>query len=242
LRAVSDSERPIDLEPHQVDAPRQIVISNQHRPLFGRGVLEFLALVVALMAPTNVRLALAQSRGTAADPPNIYQAAAALCGLDPSLLEAIAAVESHRNSRAVSPAGAAGLMQLMPTTAHRFRVHNRFDAVDNLLGAARFLKWLGHWGHKQRAFGVYLPDIIAAYNAGPQVVARYKGIPPYPETRRYVQLVLLAYLLGSARGQARGRGREPRRSAPQACRGGCDEHWMAELERIRTLRRRADAP
>jgi soluble lytic murein transglycosylase-like protein len=200
-----------------------------------------LALAVMLPAMIHAGIARAQTHAAVASP-SVYQAAAALYGLDPKLLEAIATVESQRNSTALSAAGAAGLMQLMPGTAEQFRVRDRFDAVDNLLGAARFLRWLGRWGQTRHGFDVYLPDIIAAYNAGPQAVARYKEIPPYPETRRYVRRVLFAYLLGSAQGRAVHRGLALRESVPRGCRENCDQHWMAELQRIRTLRRRANAP
>jgi soluble lytic murein transglycosylase-like protein len=200
-----------------------------------------LALALALLGPIHAGIASAQTHGSsAAGRPNIYQAAAALYGLDPSLLEAIAAVESHGDSFAVSPKGAAGLMQLMPGTAREFRVQNRFDAVDNLLGAARFLRWLARWGRTQRGFNVYLPDIIAAYNAGPQVVARYRGVPPYPETRRYVRQVLFAYLLGPPQNPADIRDLAGRDSFPRACGTDCDRHWLAELERIQKLRLRAN--
>lgn len=178
--------------------------------------------------------------GADASGPSDYQAVAALYGLDPSLLHAIASVESNGNAFAVSPKGAVGLMQLMPDTAREFHVRDRFDPIDNLLGAARFLVWLHRWAVEQRDFGAYLPEIIAAYNAGPQAVSRYKGIPPYPETRRYVRRVLLAYLLRGPRdgGLAiRGGGSVE----PNLCRNNCDRHWLSQLERIRTLRSRTHA-
>lgn len=173
--------------------------------------------------------------------PDDYQVVAALYGLDPSLLRAIASVESSGNAFAVSPKGAAGLMQLTPETAREFEVRDRFDPIDNLLGAARFLVWLQQWAREQRGFGAYLPEILAAYNAGPQAVSRYKGIPPYPETRHYVRLVLLAYLLHGPResGQMIRGGAETFR--PNVCRRNCDGHWLSQLEQIRTLRSRADA-
>jgi soluble lytic murein transglycosylase-like protein len=226
--------------PRTIKPRAHAAISRSRSRVSRRTTLWMLAAAVALLAPLNGRVALGQTQASGGNShPNIYQAVAALYGLDPSLLKAIAAVESHGDAFAVSPKGAAGLMQLMPETAREFQVQNRFDAIDSLLGAARFLRWLGDRGRSERGFGAYLPDIIAAYNAGPQAVARYKGVPPYPETRRYVRRVLLAYLLSPPLRVA-GYGRlSVRESAPRACRGNCDQHWLTELERIKTLRRRA---
>lgn len=116
-------------------------------------------------------------------------------GLDPDLLMAIAKVESNRSARAVSSKGAQGLMQLMPDTAARFDVSDPFDPVDNLLGAARFLNYLRQWQQADPDLR-HLPELLAAYNAGPAAVEKYRGIPPYRETREYVRRVLWAYLLG----------------------------------------------
>jgi soluble lytic murein transglycosylase-like protein len=117
-------------------------------------------------------------------------AAAYLYGLDPALIAAIARVESGGNPNAVSPRGAMGLMQLMPATAARFGVTNPADPVENLLGAARFLSHLRQTAQSGRT----LPEMLAAYNAGEGVVARYGGMPPYAETQSYVRKVLIAYL------------------------------------------------
>jgi hypothetical protein len=116
-------------------------------------------------------------------------------GIDPDLLMAIAMVESNGRAHAVSPKGAQGLMQLMPETAARFDVADPFDPVENLLGAARFLNYLRQWQQTDPELQ-HLPELLAAYNAGPGAVRKYGGIPPYPETREYVRRVLWAYLLG----------------------------------------------
>lgn len=107
--------------------------------------------------------------------------------LDPLLLKAIIAVESEFNEHCVSPAGAAGLMQLMPTTAQILAVNDIFDPQENIHGGARHFRYL------LDTFANDLPKSLAAYNAGEIPVIRYKGIPPYPETQRYVRRVLEIY-------------------------------------------------
>ncbi len=105
-------------------------------------------------------------------------------GLDPVLLTAVAEVESGFDPRAVSHKGALGLLQLMPETAQRFGVVNSFDPGQNVEGGAQYLKWLltRFSGDEQLA--------LAGYNAGEGAVDRYQGIPPFPETERYVVRVL----------------------------------------------------
>jgi soluble lytic murein transglycosylase-like protein len=115
--------------------------------------------------------------------------------VDPDLLQAIAAIESGGDSNAVSPAGAQGLMQLMPGTARRFGVENPFDTVDNVFGAVRYLDHLRRWEAGRRGHDMSLIDVLAAYNAGERAVEKYGGIPPYAETQEYVHRVMLAYLL-----------------------------------------------
>jgi hypothetical protein len=123
----------------------------------------------------------------------LFRAVGSRYGLDPGLLKAVAVVESAGKSQAVSRAGAAGLMQLMPVTAQRFRVTDPFDPVDNVLGAARFLTYLRGQGLSSQG-ETNLADLLAAYNAGEGAVRRYKGVPPYAQTRSYVRRVLWVYL------------------------------------------------
>jgi hypothetical protein len=104
--------------------------------------------------------------------------------LDPALLTALAAAESAFDPRAVSPKGACGLLQLMPATAERFGVEDVFDVAQNVDGGARYLSWL------LDRFDGRADLALAGYNAGEGAVDRHRGIPPYQETRRYVDRVL----------------------------------------------------
>ena len=116
--------------------------------------------------------------------------------IDPLLLHAIAHVESRHNVSAVSPAGARGLMQIMPATGRRFgveKVSELHDARTNLDVSATYLKKL------QERFGNDLPLVLAAYNAGEGAVEKHgRNIPPYKETQNYVREVLSRYDLLSA--------------------------------------------
>ncbi len=108
--------------------------------------------------------------------------------LDPALLHAVIHAESSYNPAARSPKGAVGLMQLMPATAKRYGVKNRWNATENLHGGAKYLKFL------MKKFQQNLKLVLAAYNAGENAVIRYGNkIPPYKETRRYVKKVLVFY-------------------------------------------------
>lgn len=102
----------------------------------------------------------------------------------PLLVAAIVEAESEFNPRAVSRRGARGLMQLMPGTAASVQVEDTFDPYENIEGGVRHLRRL------MDRFNGDLPLVLAAYNAGEQAVLLYGGIPPYPETRRYVVRVL----------------------------------------------------
>jgi soluble lytic murein transglycosylase-like protein len=121
----------------------------------------------------------------AADIRTIVREIAASEQVSAQLLEAVIAVESDYNPRAVSRKGAQGLMQLMPATAERFGVVDPFDPRQNVRAGARYLKQL------LELFGGELRLALAAYNAGEQAVIRSgHRIPPYAETQRYVPRVL----------------------------------------------------
>ena len=108
--------------------------------------------------------------------------------IDPALLHAVIHIESNYNPNALSRQGAQGLMQLMPSTVKRFNVRNAYDATQNILGGAKYLREL------HILFNGNLPLMLAAYNAGPKAVTKYgMKIPPYIETRLYVPKVLHLY-------------------------------------------------
>ena len=125
----------------------------------------------------------AARRSPASPTPNLFNAAGARYGVSPMLLAAVARQESGYNPKAVSGAGAQGLMQLMPGTAKGLGVTNSFDPAQAVDGAARMLRDLTHrFGRVDLA--------LAAYNAGPGAVMRYDGVPPYAETKNYVRNVM----------------------------------------------------
>ncbi|MCW7470872.1 lytic transglycosylase domain-containing protein [Leptospira kanakyensis] len=107
-------------------------------------------------------------------------------GMDPNLVKAMVKAESGFKPKAVSPKGAMGLMQLMPETAESLGVNDPFNPEENIGGGVKFLKGLmKEFKDPEKA--------IAAYNAGPGAVKRYKGIPPYEETQKYVNKVKRYY-------------------------------------------------
>jgi soluble lytic murein transglycosylase-like protein len=107
--------------------------------------------------------------------------------VDSKLALALIAVESNFNAAAVSPKNAQGLMQLMPETAARFGVKKAFNPVENIRGGLAYLRWL------MAFFQGDVVLVLAAYNAGERAVERYRGVPPYAETRHYVRKITALY-------------------------------------------------
>ena len=108
-------------------------------------------------------------------------------GIDPRLALAVITVESNFNALARSVKDARGLMQLIPETAARFNVRNRYDVQENVRGGLAYLRWLLAYYRGEVALAA------AAYNAGEGVVDRYGGVPPFPETRAYVKRILALF-------------------------------------------------
>ena len=138
--------------------------------------------------PARVETRLAASPSSSpANITDIVNSASAAHHLDPDLVNSVIHAESGFNSLARSPKGAQGLMQLMPSTAGQLGVTNAFDAQANVGGGTRYLRQL------LEQYNFDLVKALAAYNAGPQRVEQYRGVPPYRETRAYVARIVREY-------------------------------------------------
>jgi len=155
--------------------------------------------------PAAFRSALARAAGSSAAPGSADQTAlapapvppeqiealvqqnATTWQVDPALVKAVIANESGFNANATSKVGAQGLMQLMPETASSLGVRDAYDPAQNVAGGTRYLKGLLDRFNGDEKLAV------AAYNAGPNAVEKYGGVPPFPETQNYVQNVLSSY-------------------------------------------------
>lgn len=128
----------------------------------------------------------------------LIDAFAAEYELDPALIRAVIQVESNFNRKAISPKGAQGLMQLMPATVWRLSVGDAYDPHENIGAGVRYLRQLVD------RFRGDLTLALAAYNAGENAVLRYKGVPPYQETRDYVTKVMSLYRRGEGERRTNG--------------------------------------
>ncbi|WP_109051744.1 lytic transglycosylase domain-containing protein [Azospirillum sp. TSA6c] len=143
-------------------------------------------------------------------------------GIDPALVLAVIQAESAFRTDAVSPKDAAGLMQLIPDTAGRFGVGDVFDPKQNITGGVKYLRWL---------LAYFQGDVtlaLAGYNAGEGAVDRYKGVPPYDETRNYVRIIHRIY--DNTRHPFDGSVAEPSSAMP-AIRAAAERAVEAELPR-----------
>jgi soluble lytic murein transglycosylase-like protein len=120
-------------------------------------------------------------------PPDEIDRAAAIHNIPAELVRAVIWAESAGDAGAISTAGAIGLMQLMPRTAGEMYVEDPVDPAQNIMGGTRYLRWLAN------QFNGDMILTLAAYNAGPDAVRKYGGVPPFEETRQYVRRVLAYY-------------------------------------------------
>ncbi len=134
-----------------------------------------------LPAPVTVRTPQAASP---VDLQTVISSASGRTSIDPDLIHSVIRAESGFNTKAVSPKGARGLMQLMPGTAAKLGVQDSFDAQSNVDGGTRYLREL------LARYNGDLAKALAAYNAGPHRVEQYHGVPPYRETRAYVSSII----------------------------------------------------
>ena len=130
--------------------------------------------------------AAAQERFANPELARVIHSAAQKYAVDPKLVSAVAEVESGGDQNAVSPAGAVGVMQLMPDTAAGLGI-NPYDMKSNVEGGAKYLREM------LDTFDGDVKKAVAAYNAGPNAVKAYGGVPPYAETQNYVTSVLDIY-------------------------------------------------
>ncbi len=147
----------------------------------------------------------------------VVNSASAAYHLDPDLVNSVIHAESGFNSRAVSPKGARGLMQLMPSTASQLGVHDAFDPEANVTGGSRYLREL------LERYNFDLVKALAAYNAGPERVEQYQGVPPFRETRAYVARIVheyntkkIAQEKEAKQKQVAGSGKTPSKTSPPA--------------------------
>jgi Transglycosylase SLT domain len=158
--------------PLPIDAPPPRSAQLPNAPAFGRS-LNFGGNRFATPPPANLD--------------KLVNATSERYRLDPDLVNSVIKAESGFNVRAVSPKGARGLMQLMPGTASQLGVRNAFDPQANVDGGARYLREL------LERYNFDLVKALAAYNAGPQRVEQFGGVPPFYETRAYVRRIVVDF-------------------------------------------------
>jgi soluble lytic murein transglycosylase-like protein len=165
-----------------------------------------------------------------ADLGQVVQSASDRYRLDPDLVNSVIRAESGFNPHAVSRKGATGLMQLMPKTASQLGVSNAFDPAANVDGGSHYLREL------LEKYDFDLVKALAAYNAGPQRVEQYGGVPPYYETRAYVARIIRDFnrkkTAQTTPAQTMAQTRKPARHATRAkAREASDRRMLAALQR-----------
>jgi hypothetical protein len=156
------------------------------------------------------------ARPSTVDLNDVVQSASGRYRLDPDLVNSVIKAESGFNVRAVSPKGAQGLMQLMPGTASQLGVPNAFDPQANVEGGTKYLREL------LERYNFDLVKALAAYNAGPQRVEQFGGVPPYYETRAYVARVVKDFNKKKAA--------QEKAAAASAAKAGAPKHASAKSQ------------
>ena len=180
-----------------IHAESHVIDGNVIRLQTSQGAIEFPASTVTAVEqeeytpppPPQAQPPASKATQPELTPQELITRAAIQAGLPPELVHSIARAESNYHSDAVSPKGAIGLMQLMPNTASELNA-NPYDPAQNAEAGARYLRELLL---KYERDPHQVLKAIAAYNAGPAAVDKYKGIPPYAETIEYVRRVLREY-------------------------------------------------
>ena len=150
-------------------------------------VVEYDDTVVVLQTPEDAFAQFVPSNAAEQRVVTLVQAIAPEYKISPLLALAFIRAESNFDPLARSPKNAQGLMQLIPETSARFNVRKPYDPADNIRGGLAYLRWLLAY------FRGNVPLVAAAYNAGERTVERYRGIPPYAETRDYVRRILSVF-------------------------------------------------
>ena len=143
--------------------------------------------IAVFLSITLISLLSAKNTGLKNKYDPIIRSISSKYSIDPQLIHSIILAESNYNPCAISSKGAVGLMQLMPQTAIEFGVDNPYDPEENIEGGVNYIKYLC------KLFNHKIDLVLAAYNAGQEAIEKYGGIPPYPETKKYVRKVLQNY-------------------------------------------------